>query len=234
VQNNAFNELPNRHAVKFILFKLYSWGWVLSSARFDQKPTYIPTYWCRSNLSRGIPIIVFSKRYFCLFFQADWCWTSVSFFTFECWVFTGVACHMLLQGISLCSGQKIRICIARALYSKADLVILVTNTFLYYQVICTCQYCDNKFFTIIPCLSNEQAVCIQWLWTMLAAIMRQCHFLWNWSVSVTEFHDVCLCYFMTSVVCVCFTYTAHSKCPFDESSWVLCRRHNTHQFLLTH
>ena len=30
-----------------------------------------------------------------------------------------------MQGISLCIGQKIRICIARALYSKADLVILV-------------------------------------------------------------------------------------------------------------
>ena len=40
---------------------------------------------------------------------------------------------MYLQGISLCIGQKIRICIARALYSKADLVILVITAFCSFQ-----------------------------------------------------------------------------------------------------
>jgi len=56
---------------------------------------------------------------------------------YDSWLFTFILFFALLQGISLCSGQKIRICIARALYSKADLVILVLLTVFCYLLVLT-------------------------------------------------------------------------------------------------
>jgi len=89
--------------------------------------------------------------------------------------YSHAACPTLLQGISLCIGQKIRICIARALYSKADLVILVMTTyFLFFP---------GRHLSSLYCLQTLYAkkflrqLLIQWMCiNLMIIILLQLHF----------------------------------------------------------
>ena len=102
-------------------------------ARWSQ----INHFTAKFELSEGrsqAPCSTFFVAYFSLGSWAVWELVTVKPASVFNFTLSLNACHCSVQGISLCVGQKIRICIARALYSRADLVILVTIAFCLHNV----------------------------------------------------------------------------------------------------